>query len=248
MKRNIAPKDEAARFFHLREECGYDAFKFRVGAECGRNQDEWLGRTEAIIPAIRQALGDNATLLADANSCYEPAQAIAVGRMLEEYGVVHYDEPCPYWRPDWTKQVRKALTLDVTGGEQDNNLTLWRYLIDDHVMDVAQPDICYLGGIGRTLHVATLAQAAGIPITPHSANLSLVTIFTLHLMGALTNAGPYVEFSIEGEDYYPWQYGIYEPMPIARDGKVEIPTAPGWGIRIKDDWLQQAAYQCSEKN
>jgi L-alanine-DL-glutamate epimerase-like enolase superfamily enzyme len=67
-------------------------------------------------------------------------------------------------------------------------------------------------------------------------------------MGALTNAGPYVEFSIEGEDYYPWQYGIYEPMPIARDGKVEIPTAPGWGIRIKDDWLQQAAYQCSEKN
>ena len=246
MKRDIGAKEEAARFVRLRDTFGFDAFKFRVGAECGRNQDEWPGRTKAIVPAVRQALGDNVTLLVDANSCYEPQKAVAVGKLLEDYGVCHFEEPCPYWQPNWTKQVTESLNIDVTGGEQDNNLALWQYLIDNRVMNVAQPDICYLGGITRTLRVAAMAQKAGMPITPHSANLSLVIIFTLHLMGAIKNAGPYVEFSIEGEDYYPWQAGVYEPMPVAQDGKVSIPTAPGWGVEINPAWLQQAQYQVSE--
>ena len=246
MKRDITPAAEAERFLRLRDECGYDAFKFRVGAECGRGHDEWPGRTEEIIPTMRKALGDDATLLVDANSCYAPKRAIEVGRILEDSGIVHYEEPCPYWRPEWTREVTAALDIDVTGGEQDNNLALWRYMIEDRVMDVAQPDICYLGGIGRTLCVADMARAAGIPVTPHAANLSLVTVFTLHLMGALDVAGPYVEFSIEEADYYPWQYDVYDPLPVAKDGKVAIPTDPGWGVTIREEWLKSAERCVSE--
>ena len=73
-----------------------------------------------------------------------------------------------------------------------------------------------------------------------------MTIFTLHMMGAIEAAGPYVEFSIETEDYYPWQFGLYEPFPVAADGKVAIPAEPGWGVRINSDWLDQAQYQQSE--
>jgi L-alanine-DL-glutamate epimerase-like enolase superfamily enzyme len=114
---------------------------------------------------------------------------------------------------------------------------------------VAQPDICYLGGICRTLRVAKMAGAAGLPVTPHSANLSLVTVFTLHLMGALPNAGPYVEFSIEpNEGYYPWQEGIYDPVLVARDGMVSIPDGPGWGIEVRQSWLDTADYHVSEIN
>ena len=91
-----------------------------------------------------------------------------------------------------------------------------------------------------------MAKAAGLPVTPHSANLSLVTVFTLHLMGAIENAGPYVEFSIEGADYYPWQDGLFEPALVAKDGKVQIPDQPGWGIEINQDWLAKAKYQKSE--
>jgi L-alanine-DL-glutamate epimerase-like enolase superfamily enzyme len=60
----------------LRDAHGYDAFKFRVGSECGHDRDEWPGRTEAILPAMRKALGDDATLLVAANSCYSPHRAI----------------------------------------------------------------------------------------------------------------------------------------------------------------------------
>ncbi len=248
MKRAITPEDEAARFLRLREANGYDAFKFRVGAECGRNQDEWPGRTEKIIPTVRKSLGDEVALLADANSCYRPETAIAVGRMLEDNGICHFEEPCPYWNLEWTKQVTDALSIDVTGGEQDNNLTLWKHMIDARIVDVVQPDVCYLGGVERTLRVAKMAQDAGLTCTPHAANMSLVTIFTLHLMGAIENAGPYVEFSIEEDDYYPWQYGVYSEFPVARDGKVQIPEAPGWGVEINRNWLEQASYQISELN
>jgi L-alanine-DL-glutamate epimerase-like enolase superfamily enzyme len=118
-------------------------------------------------------------------------------------------------------------------------------MIGMRAVDVVQPDICYLGGLTRTLRVVAMAHAAGIPVTPHSANLSLVTVFTLHMMGAIAGAGPYVEFSIEGNDYYPWQDGIFRPALAAQEGKVAIPDGPGWGIEIEPAWLERATHQKS---
>lgn len=243
MRRDIAPEAEAARLVRLRDSHGYDAFKIRVGRECGHDQDEWPGRTAAIVPAVRAALGEGASLLVDANSCYTPARAIAVGRMLEDHGVCHFEEPCPYAELGWTKAVRDALDLDVTGGEQDCELSTWRRMIEMRAVDVVQPDICYLGGLTRILRVAAMARAAGLPVTPHSANRSLVTVFTLHMMGALAGAGPYVEFSIEGADYHPWEVGLFEPALVARDGQVPVPEGPGWGVAISPAWLDGADYR-----
>ena len=249
MKRGeITPEAEAERLARLQDQFGYDAFKFRIGKECGHDQDEWPGRTDAIVPEVRKALGPDARLLVDANSGYSPKKAIEVGRMLEQHGVRHFEEPCPYWEYHWTKEVADALDLDVTGGEQDCDLALWRFAINMRAVDVVQPDVCYLGGINRTLKVVAMAKAAGLPVTPHSANLSLVTVFTLHLMGAIENAGPYVEFSIEGPDYYPWQDNLFAPALVARDGKVQIPEGPGWGVEINKDWLAAASYRKTEAN
>ncbi|MDH3230014.1 MAG: mandelate racemase/muconate lactonizing enzyme family protein [Alphaproteobacteria bacterium] len=247
MRRDITPEDEATRLARLRDRWGYDAFKFRVGRECGHDIDEWPGRTEAIVPAVRRALGDGVALLVDANGGYSPARAIEVGRLLEDHAVCHFEEPCPYWELGQTRQVTDALALDVTGGEQDCDLTVWRRIMEMRAVDVVQPDICYLGGLCRTLRVAAMAAEAGLPCTPHSANLSMVTLFTMHLLGAIPNAGPYLEFSIEGADYYPWQEDLFRGSPYrVDDGKVTIPDTPGWGVEISPDWLAGARHQISE--
>jgi L-alanine-DL-glutamate epimerase-like enolase superfamily enzyme len=240
MRRDIAPADEARRFAQLRDDHGYTAFKFRIGREVGHDEDEWPGRTEDIVPRVRAALGDEATLLVDANSCYTPTKAIEVGKFLEQHGVVHFEEPCPYWELEWTAEVANALDLDVTGGEQDCLLSQWRRIIDMRAVDVVQPDVCYLGGLTRTLAVAEMAAEAGLSCTPHSANLSLVTVFTLHLMGAIPGAGPYVEFSIEPDEYYPWQAGLYMPALEVHDGTVAVPDGPGWGVEVSPRWLESA--------
>jgi L-alanine-DL-glutamate epimerase-like enolase superfamily enzyme len=240
MRRDITPEDEASRLARLRDADGFDAFKFRIGKECGHDADEWAGRTEEIVPAVREALGDDVALLVDANSCYSPRKAIEVGWLLEQHGVCHFEEPCPYWELAWTREVTDALELDVTGGEQDWDPNVWRQMIETRAVDVVQPDVCYVGGMTRALRVAALAQSAGLQCTPHAANQSLVLVFTLHLLGAVENAGPYVEFSIEPDDYYPWQAGMYEPRPRVVDGMVEIPSGPGWGVEISPSWLARA--------
>jgi L-alanine-DL-glutamate epimerase-like enolase superfamily enzyme len=247
MKRDISPDDEAIRLVRLRDECGFDAFKWRVAAECGRDVDEWPGRTEAIVPRVSRALGDAVAKLVDANSGFSPGRAIEVGGMLADQGITHFEEPCPYWRFDQTKAVADALTIDVTGGEQDWDLATWERMIDARVVDVVQPDVMYMGGIARTLQVARLAAAAGLPCTPHSANLSLVTICTMHFLGAIPNAGKYLEYSIEGPDYYPWQQDLFLGDPFAvQDGKVWIPSGPGWGVEVNPCWLDSARHQVNE--
>ncbi|MEZ5813043.1 MAG: mandelate racemase/muconate lactonizing enzyme family protein [Rhizobiaceae bacterium] len=245
MKRDITPADEAERLKRLRDEFGFDAFKVRAGAEVGRNRDEWPGRTEEIIEVMGREFG-GADLLIDANSCYSPDRAIEVGRMLEANGFGHYEEPCPYWELEQTKQVADALDIEVTGGEQDCDLTIWRRMIDMRAVDIVQPDICYLGGLSRTLRVCRMAEAADLPVTPHCANLSMVTLFTMHLLRAVPNAGKYLEFSIEGADYYPWQDGLFVKSPYGiENGQATVTDAPGWGVEIDPEWLEQAQYRSS---
>ncbi len=247
MKRDIDPDAEAARFSRLRDQYGFDAFKFRIGSECGHDRDEWPGRTESIVPTVRRALGDGVALLVDANSCYSPARAISVGRLSEEHAVEHFEEPCPYWEPDQTRQVREALSIDIAGGEQDCEFVVWQKMIDIGAVDIIQPDICYIGGLSRTLRVVRMGGESGLPCTPHCANLTLVTVFTMHLLRAIPNAGKYLEFSIEGPDYYPWQEGLFASAPFdITDGQAIVPDLPGWGVEISADWLANAKYQVSE--
>lgn len=249
MKRDITPQDEAARLVRLRDEKGFDAFKWRVGAECGRDVDEWPGRTEAVVPVVARALGGGVAKLVDGNSGFSAPRAIAVGRLLEAEGVGHFEEPVPYWELEETRKVTAALDLDVAGGEQDWDLATWKRMIDMRAVDIVQPDVMYMGGLERTLKVAAMAAQAGLPVTPHSANLSLVTICTMHLLGAIPNAGKYLELSIEGPDYYPWQEGLFLGDPFAvSDGMVTIPAEPGWGVEIDPRWLEKADYRASSRD
>ena len=66
----------------------------------------------------------------------------------------------------------------------------------------------------------------------------------MHLLPALANAGKYLEFSIEGADYYPWQQDLFVGDPFRiEDGKVTVPDAPGWGVDVHPDWLARAEHR-----
>ncbi len=241
MRRDIAPEDEALRMVRLRGERGFRAFKVRVGSAVGHDRDASPGRTEKLIPLVRKALGPGVQLLADANSCYTPPKAIEVGRRMEDAGYYFFEEPCPYWETEWTAEVAAALEMRVAGGEQDNDLAQWRRMVRMGAVDILQPDICYVGGFTRALRVAKMGEKAGKLVVPHSSHLSLVTLFSLHLMASIPNAGPFVEFTIEGDVNE--AEGMYAPSLRVEDGRVAIPRGPGWGVEIRRAWLEGASHK-----
>ena len=246
MRRDITPADEAARLARLRDTLGSRAFKIRLGTPGGRNRDAAPGRSEAIIPAVRKAVGKDITLFADANSCYTPDVAIPMGKRLEDAGYAAFEEPCPYWELEWTQEVTRALAIDVQGGEQDNDMAQWRRMIAMRAVDIVQPDICYTGGMTRAWRVARMAEAAGLVTRPHAANVSLVTVFTMHMLAALPKAGE-VEFSIEDDAAITRQArAMFDPVLEMKDGRALMPEGPGWGVRIKPDWLAGAERKVTE--
>ena len=231
MKRDITPAEEAERFVRLRDEHGFDAFKFRVGAEVGRNQDEWPGRTEEIVPTVRKALGDDVDLLVDANSCYEPKRAIEVGKILIDNRVTHFEEPCPYWNLKWTKEVTDALPIDVTGGEQDNSLALWEHMIDARIVDIVQPDICVCGGIMEMKKIAAMAEAQYIMVAPHNPMSPLATAVNVHFAASTPN---FLILEYRAPVSGASKDVLKEPIMV-KDGYVDIPTKPGWGVELNEE-------------
>ena len=241
MRRDITPEAEGERLSRLQQEKGIGAFKVRVANKFGRDVDAWPGRTESMIREMRRALEPDTVILADANSGFSPRRAIEVGRLLEDHGFSHFEEPCPYMELEWTAEVASALDIPVAAGEQECDLAQFRRMIRMRGLDVVQPDVCYVGGFSRAREVARLAAEAGLPCTPHAANRTMVTIFTLHLQAVLPNAGPFMEFSVEDA---PWTDELFSTDPFSvEDGQIAVPDQPGWGVEISHAWLDRAEYR-----
>lgn len=243
MSRETTPEDEAARLAGHVEELGFNCVKIKIGKRVGRDADAQKDRTATLVPLLRSTLGDSVDIMADANGCYSPAQAVRVGRMLEEYAYCHLEEPNPAWELDNMAEVAAALDIPVGAGEQEFSLEIiWR-MISQRLVDVIQPDICYVGGLTRAKRVAELAEVAGIPCTPHCSNRSMVQVFTAHFALAMPAVSQFQEWSIEKQR----RVGqIYEPVPVVRDGTIELSDAPGWGVEVPKTFLDEADHRVSK--
>lgn len=215
------------------------AVKIKVGALMFMTKDldatGPAGRTEQIIPLIRETFGPDMPLYADANGYYQDVrEAIRVGRLLEEYDYRYFEEPVFFDWLDGTKQVADALSIPVAGGEQQHSLYGFRWLLANQGLDVVQPDHYYFGGIIRSLKVARMGAAMGKICIPHLSG-GFGFIYMLHLVSAMPNAGPHIEFK------------GYEDIPIEcrtsslrlQDGKIKVPTGPGIGVEIDSEYVKR---------
>jgi L-alanine-DL-glutamate epimerase-like enolase superfamily enzyme len=225
-RRDTTPEAEIDHLRKLLEESGARAVKFRVGGRMSRNADASPGRTEKLIPLARKALGDAIDLHADANSSYDPPQAIRVGRMLEEIKAVYFEEPCPFDRHEDTKIVADTLTIPVAGGEQESSDWRFRWTVANRGTDIVQPDLFYYGGMIRSIRVARMAALAKIPTTVHISG-GFGFVYMLHFASCVPDIGRYQEYKLGLGEYGKW----LDPAIVVRDGKMTVPAGPGVGIK-----------------
>ncbi len=234
--RGKTAEESIRRIVEKVEETGAKAVKFKIGGRMSNNTDYPPGRTEALIPLVRETFGPEMTIYADSNGSYTVDEAIRIGRILQEYDIDFYEEPVPF---DWyeeTKMVADALEIPVAGGEQEGGMHNFRWLIGNDALDIIQPDIFYFGGMIRSMKVALMGAARGKMCIPHISGSGLGYLYMMHFVSALPNAGPYHEFK-----------GFNREIPIisgttdltSREGKIKVPAGPGMGITIEPGFIEK---------
>ena len=234
--RGRSAEESVQRIVERHEEEKSRAVKFKVGGRMNLPEAP-PGRSERLIPMVREALGDDVTIYADANGSYDVAEAIRIGRMLEEIDAAFFEEPCPFDGLWETKAVGDALAIHIAGGEQESSMRRFRWMAENDGVQVFQPDLLYFGGLIRSIKVARMAEAAGKLCTPHMSGAGLGSLYVLHYASVVPNPGPFQEYK-----------GTHKEIPFestsvsleARDGQVPVPTGPGLGVRLDPEWIAQS--------
>jgi D-galactarolactone cycloisomerase len=234
--RGNKPEEEIEYLQKLVADSGVKALKFRLGGRMNRNADSLPGRTEALIPLVRKTFGDGMTLYADANSSYDVAEAVRIGRLMEKHGYAFYEEPCEFDDLWGTKEVTDALAIPVALGEQEFSMHRWKWMIANRGMDIVQPDLHYGGGFIRAARVARMAAVAGMQVVPHMSGGGLGYLEVVHFASFTPNCGPFMEF--KGNSDLPVTCDTSSLK--CKDGQVRCPSGVGFGVTIDADFVKRA--------
>lgn len=147
--------DEAAAI----KDMGFKATKMKVGLS---PKDD-----VRLIEAVRRGVGDDYRFMIDANHAYTTHDAFYVGRAMEEFDPYWFEEPVAPEDLDGYRELRQRLWVNISGGEAEINRWGWRALLESRGLDIAQPEVCALGGISEYLRVLALCHAHFTPVVNH---------------------------------------------------------------------------------
>ena len=230
-------------FARIKEEVALyevNALKIKVGFMWGGNRDIHYkgipGKSEKLIPMVREHYGDQMALYADANGYYDVDEAIRIGKILEEYKYAYFEEPVMFFHFDDIKKVADGLSLPIANGEQDFSFYNFRWLLAHDGIDVVQPDTYYFGGFIRSMRVALMAHALGKTCVPHMSDGGLGFLYNSIFVSAIPNADPHHEFKRFDT------HVVYEcptAPPVLVDGKMKAPTGPGMGVIFDPEFVER---------
>jgi L-alanine-DL-glutamate epimerase-like enolase superfamily enzyme len=196
---------------------GFTAFKTKVG---GRSPEEEAAR----MRTIREAVGEDADIFADANQAWTVKEAIDVVGRLDEYDLGWMEEPISEFDIEGHRRVADRVDPPLATGEMLYRPEQYELLLSRGGMEVAQPDLIRSGGVSGQWETAQLAHRHNVPFASH-----FYYAVSAHLVAAAPN-GWIVEY-IPEYDIAP----ILDDPPVVEDGHVVLPDRPGHGYRLDPD-------------
>jgi len=183
------------------------------------------------VRAVRQAVGDDVELMIDANYLFSFNRALELCKLVEAYRITWFEEPVYQNDAALLADLRRHTSIPIAAGQNEGHRFRHRELIANHAVDIAQPNVCSVGGYTEAVKVAALAQAFNLPI----ANGGGWPHHNMHLHAAMSN-GWRVEFHFEM-----WGVGdkIYKEPPAPHDGWVTLAETPGLALEPRWDALKE---------
>ena len=120
-----------------------------------------------LCQAVAEGVEGKGHFMVDANHCYTTSDAFYVGRALDELGAYWFEEPVAPEDLDGYRELRAGLKVNISGGEAEFGRWGWRAILENRGLDIAQPEVCALGGISEYLRVLALCHAHFTPVINH---------------------------------------------------------------------------------
>ena len=202
---------------------------FPVNGTAGEQQAH-IDMGIAILAAMRDAVGADVAIMADCHSFFSIPQAIAVAERLEPVRLAWFEEPVPPEHVDSTLSIKGGISQAMAGGELLFGLEGFRPLLERRVFDVIMPDVKHCGGLQEMLHIAALAETAGISVAPHNPSGPVSTAAGVQVGAVMPNCN-YLELQY-GE--VAWRSEVLTPVESFTDGSIRVPGTPGFGVALDD--------------
>lgn len=187
----------------------------------------------AVIRAVRNAIGPDIDLINDANSPFTPEQAIETLTDLRDLNLLWYEEPC--WPPEdyeGLARVRAESGVPTAAGEVIPSAHEFRRLFDAKAVSFAQTSVAKIGGVTEALNVIELARAYDVPLMFHAPYYGPSYLATQHIISARAP-----------ESLLEWLYfpdlaqDMYGNQSRPNNGHVQTPSGPGLGFDPDPAWI-----------
>jgi L-alanine-DL-glutamate epimerase-like enolase superfamily enzyme len=209
------------------------------GPYAHRGLREPWARATGVISDLREALGEDFTLMVDVQYAFPDADTcLEVIRDWREFNLYFVETPLPSDDYAGYARVTSEQPIPIAAGEWLTTRHEFAPLIESGALSVAQPDIGRVGGLTEALRVADMAAAKGIPVIPHLWKTGISVAAAVHF-AAVTENCPFVEYLPADLSESPLRQQLLSHEPVMVDGLIPLPTDPGLGIELNRDALER---------
>lgn len=186
------------------------------------------------VAAVREAVGPYVDILVEAHAKWNVMTAIQLGKRLEPYRPLWYEEPVSEEKISELLEVRRKVNIPIATGERLYTKFPFARIVNAHAADVLQPDIANAGGITELKKIAAIAEARHITMAPHNVCSPVGAIAEMHLCASIVN----FEIQEYHAEYYDDHYfRVFPGLPRQQEGVCILSDAPGLGLGIDEEEL-----------
>lgn len=206
---------------------GFTGVKIKIGRGIQNDAER--------VAVARDTLGDDVSVMVDANANYRVDQAVRSANAIKDYDITWYEEPVSPENTAGYGEFKSKTDIPVAGGEAHSGPSELNELLIERCVDIVQPDVCMAGGLTQANRTAALASNQSIGITPHNWMSAIGLVASLHfastIRGYPSSTGSTDQLLFEWDQADNALRTNLLKTPIEPDhGTLTVPSGPGLGI------------------
>jgi galactonate dehydratase len=197
------------------------------------------------VRRLREAVGPKVDLCIEIHRRLTPPEAIALGRGIEKYTPMFFEDPLRPNSFDAMADVARHINIPIATGERFTSLYQFQTLLTRNAVQYLRPDVCICGGITGAKKIAAIAEAHDAWVVPHNPLSPVSTAACLQIAACIPNFAiqeyPSRTPDLHG-DTTPLGNDIATGLAEQEGGFIAIPGAPGIGVELAPDAERRFPY------